>query len=818
MNDRLTETGSADGPIGTDSGPEKNRRWPTERWLLLHAIVFAFTALVWLIDEPTFSIVNGWYNAPEPLNGEVHQLVLSLAMYGQTLGIVASMTLIWLFDPKRRGRAYLLAAALVAAGIGSSTAKMLVGRDRPTDSDGKTLVHGPTKGITQSRHQSFPSGHTATAFALSLCLTRFYPQCAVMAWTLAIGVGFNRIITVRHFPSDVVAGAWIGYTLAAGVFAVGWIRQFAERLNPLLETTSLRRRLSQLPSWRNVAPAWQKYIRSVGIGGWLLAIVSLTIHWTGNRETWLWDRDEPRFATATREMIARGDWVVPTFNGELRPDKPILIYWLMRVAYTAFGDNPFSARFFSGLGGTAACLLAAWLGAQMFGRRAGLLAGWMLALSPMLIIESKLATVDAVLLALLTLCHALIWRIYEQRNGDTSRLANAFWLVLGLAVLTKGPVAIAIFGLTVLAFCLLLREFAWLRGFCALRGFGILATVVLPWVIAVQVRTDGEFLRQSLGRHVFQRSLAPLENHSGFPGYYIVSVLGLMAPWALLLPWAIFKTVRQTRTDARYAFLASWAIGTLVLFEAVRTKLVHYFLPAYPALALWIAGVLLSQRPFGLRRSRFALWLGPLLRTGGATIAATAVIAAAAVFGRDIRVAVAVVGVLFGGGLCFAGELLAKRRPRYAFWTLACTLSAAWIVVGKNLAPVVSEHRIVVELAERLRDLRADGQSIALWQFREPSLIYNLNSLVPVVDPMRTEPSFDDSIAYAQKTGGFICPMTPTEFAFMEKEPRLTVRLLDELPGMDVTGTHFRTIQLVEVKPASGIANTADSSRSTLGR
>ena len=155
----------------------------------------------------------------------------------------------------------------------------------------------------------------------------------------------------------------------------------------------------------------------------------------------LWDRDEPRFATATREMAQRGDWIVPTFNGELRPDKSILAYWLMGIAYRIFGDGEFAARCFSGAAGTGAALLAYLLGKRMFDARVGLLAGWMLALSPMLMIESKLATVDAQLLFWLTCCFLLAWKLFET---DGRLTAMGFWACLGMAILTKGPVAVAV--------------------------------------------------------------------------------------------------------------------------------------------------------------------------------------------------------------------------------------------------------------------------------------------------------------------------------------------------------------------------------------
>ncbi|MGL5095567.1 MAG: ArnT family glycosyltransferase, partial [Planctomycetia bacterium] len=242
-------------------------------------------------------------------------------------------------------------------------------------------------------------------------------------------------------------------------------------MNPTLETTAA-----------DASSNWTRFLCSPI----LLAVVSLSIHWAGNARTGLWDRDEPRFATAAREMTARGDWIVPTFNGELRPDKPIFAYWLMKSAYAVVGDGTFGARLFSGLAGTAACLLAYALGRSMFGAPIGVAAGWMAATAPMLIAESKLATVDALLLLFTATALAAGWRVYADGPKVGWSYPVLFWASLALAVLTKGPVAVAFVALTLLGFCAARREFTWLASFRPLAGGLLFVALVAPWCVAVQ--------------------------------------------------------------------------------------------------------------------------------------------------------------------------------------------------------------------------------------------------------------------------------------------------------------------------------------------
>ncbi len=161
--------------------------------------------------------------------------------------------------------------------------------------------------------------------------------------------------------------------------------------------------LSSLP------PLRRRVVEAVAV-----VLLALTLNLAGNGRVSLWDRDEPRYAGCVREMRERGDWVHPTFNAEPRYQKPILIYWLMRLGVALGGDNPFGARLLSGCSGAGACLLVLLLGRRMFGPRIGLLAALMLATAPIMIAESKLATIDATLTLVLVGCQFCLWELSQR--------------------------------------------------------------------------------------------------------------------------------------------------------------------------------------------------------------------------------------------------------------------------------------------------------------------------------------------------------------------------------------------------------------------
>lgn len=794
-------------PVSTDSpsavSPNPSPTAPSGL-ILVHALALCLFAIAFVWDAPIARAMHSWYNGNE-LNGELHQLIISLAQYGQPIGIFAAVSLIWVFDSKRRGRILVLAVILVMAGLGADVVKSIVGRVRPIDADFQTTFHGLFGGIGNARTHSFPSGHAATAFALSYALAMFYPRLRPIVWPLAFGVALNRILTVRHFPTDVVAGAWFGYCSAIWVSTWTslwrWAGVLDERWSP---GGNVRGALA------NLVPTREGVLRMLG-SPWLLAAACLVVYWAGNGDYGLWDRDEPRFATATREMLARGDAIVPTFNGQLRPDKPILIYWLQAIAYQIFGDGPFAARFWSGVGGMAACLLTLRLGTEAFDRRVGLVAAWMLALSPMVVIESKLGTVDALLLAFCTAIFLALWRIY---SGDTRwSTKSLFWSALGLGILTKGPVALAAPGLSIAVFCFVRREYRWLGALGWRWGPALAVLIVAPWVVAVQIATDGEFLRQALGRHVVERAMQPLENHSGFPGYYVVSVFGLMAPWSFLLPWAIWTQRRQWLVDARLTFLACWALTTLVMFELVRTKLVHYYLPAYPALAIVLAHALVGRReamtvPLLPRRA-----IGWSMMGIGLGLVVTTIAFAIAFLPTEVGMPAVTAAAVGGLGLLLAARLILLRRWRVAFMCQLAVGVATLLIVGVQLLPNLHRQQTVVWVGRALREARRDGDLVAIWRYRDPSLIHQAREVLPVVDVERLEPPFPKARDLAEREGSFLVALSEDELTRLASDPELSVGVQQTIRHWDLASLGEKTVYLAQVSRKVNIAEVDTPNR-----
>jgi len=325
------------------------------------------------------------------------------------------------------------------------------------------------------------------------------------------------------------------------------------------------------------------------------------------------DRDESRFAQASKQMIETGDYVRIQNGTEARNRKPIGIHWLqVPFAAAARGlglatENPiWPYRVPSALGGLCAVLATFWAGQRLVGQRAALLGAAMLAASVVLVVEVHIAKTDAALLGATTVAMGVLARAYLDPGGLRAGGAALFWLAIGAGILLKGPVTPMVAGLAALA--LLIADHragrgraAWLR---ALRpGWGVPLTlaVVLPWFVAIGVATGGRFFADAVGGDLGRKLSSGDDSHWGPPGLHLMLLPLLLFPLCGLLPGAALTAWRGRRA-APVRFLVAWVVPAWLVFEAVPTKLPHYTLPLYPAVCLLAAGWLLDPGRAALPR------------------------------------------------------------------------------------------------------------------------------------------------------------------------------------------------------------------------
>jgi 4-amino-4-deoxy-L-arabinose transferase-like glycosyltransferase len=371
----------------------------------------------------------------------------------------------------------------------------------------------------------------------------------------------------------------------------------------------------------------------------LLFVGCVIFHVIGTWNLPLIDRDEPRFAEASREMIERGDYIVAYFNNQVRLDKPPLAYWAQVASYHIFGESDFAARFPSAVAAALTALtIFAWGSrlraatasqARIDEARVSWWAAIIFTLSLQTFLHAKAAVADMWLVLFMTIAY---WSGYEliQRSTSNAERVEApglrrpadsrwwwmFYASLAFAFLAKGPIGWVPLA-TVAATKFFLRDVNLARQFKFARGILFMLAIVGLWGVPALIQTHGEFFLIGIGRHVVGRSFVTMEGHGASSlgmyllllPFYFVTVFISFFPWSIKLPWLMGKLWRKAKTgiirlrqgyggqaDPGYSaldnidkYLLAGAAIIFIIFSLVKTKLPHYTLPAFPLLALLLA-------------------------------------------------------------------------------------------------------------------------------------------------------------------------------------------------------------------------------------
>lgn len=446
------------------------------------------------------------------------------------------------------------------------------------------------------------------------------------------------------------------------------------------------------------------------------------------------DRDESRFAQATTQMLETGDFVVIRYQDEPRFKKPVGIHWLQAASVEAF-SNPearaiWAYRIPSLLGAMLAAAACAWGAAAFFGGPAGLVAGGLMGASLLLSTEALIAKTDASLCGFTTLAMAALARFYAApKDAPPGRWTwFAFWFGLAAATLIKGPVGPMVVGLAFAALAISDRQLGWTRGLRPYWGVLLIAAVVGPWAFAVTVATDGAFWSAALAGDLAPKLAGGQETHGAPPGYHTLLAPLLTFPMTLLLPAAAVGAWRR-RSEPGVRFALCWLIPAFLVFEITPTKLVHYPLPAYGALA-WLAAAALFA-PMGGAARRVGAILGALI--GLALAAATMALATTYGDTSDAPVAVITAGLFAAAGLCGAYMLWRGDSLKATAWAAGlAVLGHGGLIAGlaPRLEPLWLSQRTeaLMEKAQLLPRQGLADAPVAVAGYAEPSLVFALGS------------------------------------------------------------------------------------------
>jgi 4-amino-4-deoxy-L-arabinose transferase-like glycosyltransferase len=467
---------------------------------------------------------------------------------------------------------------------------------------------------------------------------------------------------------------------------------------------------------------WQT-AAACAIGGLLIFVV---LFWRLGEPTF-WDPDEAHYAETSREMATRGDWLAPHYNGEPFFDKPALFHILQAGAMRVLGPTELAARVVPAVAALALVAITAWLGRAIATREVGIIAAILLAGSPGIFALARYAILDTLFTAFEFGGAALI-AVAALR--DRAALQYAGYVLIAFAVLTKGPLALVLSGLTFLVAIAISADAR--RRLLRLRwvvGLALIVLVAAPWFLYMYRRfgaafVDGYLLDENLRLYSGRR----FGSQPGLWFYFQIVATGLL-PWTGLLVGRLIDDIRagwrRERLDTFDLLLWAWTFTVVGFFSASTFKLDHYVFPAAPALCLLAARACSDLRKFPLDPrhdgARIGLHLvGPLL---------VAIGLGAGVF-LIARLELPRAAIAVPAGLTIVGAVMTAiinvhgvRPPRVPWLVMSATiLMYAGIVVF--VLPALERHKVVPDVARWVSAHAASSDRIAMYRLNRWASVF----------------------------------------------------------------------------------------------
>jgi len=496
--------------------------------------------------------------------------------------------------------------------------------------------------------------------------------------------------------------------------------------------------LAREPSWSERLLAFVE--RSHARAAALLLALSLVGFLPGFTSLQPMDRDEPRFAQATKQMLETGDFVDIRFQDEARYKKPIGIHW-MQASAVAIGEalgvpsartTIWLYRVPSLLGALAGVLLTYWAALAFAGRREAFLAAAFMGSSVILMVEARLAKTDAMLLACCVAAMGALARVWFARvlpRQPTSTVL-VFWLAVALGILIKGPMVLMFTGLTAIVLSVRERSAGWLRGLRPWLGLAIIVVAVLPWFVAIAWKSGGEFYRLAVGDDMLGKVTTGQQKHGAPPGFYLVAYFATFWPAALLAAIAApFAWIRRREDWA--VFLLAWVVPAWLIFEAVPTKLPHYVMPLYPAFAI-LAVRAMTEGFVGPHRpgARIAYLAMPFIPVG---------LTIGLVYGTwqlDRTWPPAGLAAMLAACAIAIGSWLSFSRGEVTRAALVGVAAAPVLAIGVFgfTQPALQSLKLSPRLAAAAEAVGCPGAPVATLGYREPSLVFLVGTALDMVD------------------------------------------------------------------------------------
>jgi 4-amino-4-deoxy-L-arabinose transferase-like glycosyltransferase len=516
------------------------------------------------------------------------------------------------------------------------------------------------------------------------------------------------------------------------------------------------------------------------------------------------DRDESRFAQATKQMLETGDYIDIRYGEGVRYKKPAGIHWLQAASTAVFGEGArnqiWTYRLPSLIGAFAAVALAFWVVRAFAGVEAAFLAALLLGMTVLLAAESKISKTDAVLLATVLGTQGVMLRAYLSaripgRPPPSLALALAGWTAFAIGVLIKGPIILAVCLAGFVAIAWWDRDARWFMRLKPLWGVLLMLAIVLPWGIAIGLESHGLFYEKALGEDFAKKIVGGEETHGAPPGYYLALVSFSFWPATLLLIPGIVAGIKR-RAEPAIRYLVAWAGGAWLMFEVVPTKLPHYILPAYPALiflaVLWLLG---EGREIESKWERVARYVSIALFAAVGVLYALLAAFAPNHLGYGSTWWLHAGAALGAAGVITAAVFAIKRERLKATFAAILAALILYPLTAMGTAPRLQQIWLSPRLYEAaLRDARPNDPPAILSGYTEPSLVFLLGTKTRIAGGQKAA-----EIASVQ--GGLALIESKQQAPFLNalRAHDATVQAVEEIDGINYSRGHAAHVTVYRV-------------------
>ena len=483
----------------------------------------------------------------------------------------------------------------------------------------------------------------------------------------------------------------------------------------------------------------------------LLAIICFVSFFLRLGSVGLFDFNEGFYAQVAREMALRGDFITPRANGLFFFDKPPLALWCSAASIKVFGTNEFAVRLPVAIAATLLVLAVYWFGAKKFSERTGLFAAAMTAMNPMMIATARQMTMDIHQCLWFAIAMIAFYVAYSATTVAGKRNYYLFWAACGMSFLAKSAP-----GLFPILCCLVFVFFnerwngreIWkrIREAKPIVGIIILVAIIAPWHYLAWKANGKVFYEEYWLLHHVQLLNGKDFNHAQPVWFYVPMLIGGLFPWSIYLPLALrFRpTLVGDERSRALKFALIWAVVVFVIFTLMKSKLISYLLPMYPAAALivanWMDQSLLAGDKIKSRTMALYTLLVAVLGFVGIAVSRWAIARAihnahfASDLAREFPPAVwnwtiQSFWIAIAGG-SVATALLFSRRMRLGVIALFCTMGLfTTLAVIEGLPAMEATKMAPLQLlARRTGDAAAEGWPIAIHIAgpRRPSVFFHM--------------------------------------------------------------------------------------------